>query len=156
MSYGKMIREWREKKALTQREVAQLVGYTDGYIAHIEGEMKIPSLDICIALAAALEVTQAEEQELYQAVEEARRRRAEKRIRTRGSVVGSAMRMRGMAPKPPDAELTLEDIANDLSDDPDLRTAYHYLKIAFADPQMRETILNTLRSFAQTSEERIR
>jgi len=140
----------------TQRHLAEAIGCTDGYVAHLENEVKLPSLDICMALAQAFQLTVEEQQRLLEAVEESRRQRAEQRIRTRGGAVRGALRARGgmgMPPPPsePD-EVDAEEIARDLADDPELRTAYRHLKQGLADPRMRETVLNALRAFARETE----
>jgi transcriptional regulator with XRE-family HTH domain len=156
MSYGAVIRQRRELKGWTQRQLAEAIGCTDGYIAHLENEVKLPSLDICMALAQAFQFTVQEQQSLLGAVEAARRQRADQRIRTRGGAVRGALRTRGamgIPPPPPDSDdLEVEDIARDLADDPDLRVAYRHLKKGLADPRMRETVLNALRAFARESE----
>ena len=156
MSYGAMIRQRRELKGWTQRHLAEVVGCTDGYVAHLENEVKLPSLDICMALAQAFQLTVQEQQSLLEAVEAARRQRADQRIRARGGAVRGALRTRGgMGMPPPPSEfddIDAEDIARDLADDPDLRVAYRHLKKGLADPRMRETVLNALRAFARESE----
>jgi hypothetical protein len=53
---------------------------------------------------------------------------------------------------PPKADdINAENITPDIADDPDLRTAYCHLKVALADPCMREIILNTLRGLTRAS-----
>jgi transcriptional regulator with XRE-family HTH domain len=157
MSYGAMIRGLREGRRWTQRQLAEAIGCTDGYVAHLENEVKLPSLDICMALAQAFHLTVEDQQRLLEAVEAERRQRAEQRIRTRGGAVRGALRTRGgmgmpLPPSEPD-DLDPEKIARDLAADSDLRTAYRHLKRGLADPRMRETVLNALRAFARESEE---
>ena len=155
-SFGAIIRERRDRKGWTQRQLAAAIGCTDGYVAHVENEVKLPSLDLCMALAQAFGLTMAEQQRLLEAVEAARRQQAERRIRTRGGAVRGALRTRGglgTPALPPEADdIDEESIARDLADDPDLRAAYRHLKAALADPRMRETVLNALRAFARESE----
>jgi transcriptional regulator with XRE-family HTH domain len=151
-----MIRTRREQKGWTQRELAEAIGCTDGYVAHLENEIKLPSLDISMAVAQAFRFSDEEQQRFLETVEVARRQRAEQRIRTRGAVVRGALRTRGSArgaahgseADEPDAER----IASDLATDPDLRLAYQHLKTALANPRLRETVLNALRALARESE----
>ena len=56
-----MIRELREKKGLTQEELAFKARVTPGYVAQLElGLRKNPSLDVVRRLARALKVPLAE------------------------------------------------------------------------------------------------
>jgi hypothetical protein len=50
--------------------------------------------------------------------------------------------------------VSVEDLARELSADPDLQTAYRNLKQALADPQMRPHVLATLDAFARTARPR--
>lgn len=156
MSYGAMIRTRREQRGWTQRELAAAIGCTDGYVAHLEKEIKLPSLDISMAVAQAFRLSEDEQQRFLDTVEVARRQRAEQRIRTRGAVVRGALRTRGgmrpPAPNPDADDVDAERIASDLDADPELRTAYQHLKSALANPQMRNTVLNALRAFARESD----
>ncbi len=157
MSYGQMIRKWREKKGWTQRQLADAVGCSDGYIAHLENEVKLPSLDICMALVTAFELTSEEEQALLQSVEAARQKQAEQRIRTRGEAVRGALQTRGSAAGfvPPVAHATsqaeADDIAREIAANPDLLAAYENLRTALADPQMRPTVLAAIEAFARAA-----
>ncbi len=51
-----MIRELREKRGLTQTELAQAAGITRIYVAKIEAGEKLPSIPILLKLAKALKV----------------------------------------------------------------------------------------------------
>ena len=155
MSYGVIIRQRREQHGWTQRQLADRIGCTDGYVAHLENEVKLPSLDISMAVSEALQLSFDEQQRLLEAVEIARRQQTERRIRTRGAVVRGALRTRGgmhTPPEPAPDELNAEQIAHDMAADPDLRTAYLHLKTALTNPGMRETVLNALRALARESE----
>jgi transcriptional regulator with XRE-family HTH domain len=156
MSYGTVLRTRREQKGWTQRQLAEAIGCTDGYLAHLENEIKLPSLDISMALTQALRFSDDEQQQFLETVEVARRQRAERRIRTRGAVVRGALRTRGSVRRtglePEADEPDAERIASDLATDPDLRLAYQHLKTALANPRLRETVLNALRALARESE----
>lgn len=148
-----MIRERRQQQGWTQRQLAEAIGCTDGYVAHIENEVKLPSVEIAVALGRALQLTFEDQQRLLDLVETAQRQRVEQRIRTRGAVARGVLRTRGGA-RPPgqgsDADdVDAERIVSDLAADPDLRVAYQHLKTALANPRMRDTVLNALRAFAR-------
>src|SRR6266446_18695 len=150
VGFGALIRARRQERTLSQRALGETIGVTDGYIAHIENEVKLPSVEVAMALGQALGLTLEEQQRLLELVEKAQRQRAEQRIRTRGAVVRGALRTRGgvrpPAPEPDAEDVDAERIASDLAADPALRVAYQHLKAALAHPQMRETVLNTLRA----------
>ena len=148
-----MIRERRQQQGWTQRQLAEAIGCTDGYVAHIENEVKLPSVEIAANLGRALQLTFEDQQRLLDLVEAAQRQRVDQRIRTRGAVARGALRTRGSA-RPPapglDAgDVDAERIARDFATDPDLRVAYQHLKAALANPHMRDTVLNALRAFAR-------
>ena len=158
MVYGTMIRERREQFGWTQRQLAEAVGCTDGYVAHIENEVKLPSLDISMALAQAFQLSIEEQQRFLEAVEEARRQRSEQRIRARSVAVRGALRTHSSSgtssQEPVSHDIDAATIACDLAADPTLSAAYGHLKTALADARMRDTVLNALRAFAQASEPR--
>ncbi|MBI1924245.1 helix-turn-helix transcriptional regulator [Candidatus Poribacteria bacterium] len=155
MSYGAMIRERREKKGWTQRQLARVLGCSGGYIAHLENEVRTPSADICMALAQTLELTSEERQELLEVVEAARLKSAAQRIRARSEAVRSALQTHGTEMKPlaaPTAsEASAKEVIRDFVADADWQAASRNLKTALANPQMREIVLNALRAFAQTA-----
>ena len=62
------------------------------------------------------------------------------------------MRMRSASEGPGKRDFEAEQIAHDLDGDPELREAYRHLCKALSNPRMRETVLNTLRAFAQSSQ----
>jgi len=142
------------------------LGCTDSYITHLENEVKLPSLDICMALAEVFQLTPAEQQELLEEVEALRRQRTEARLRTRDFAVRGGLRRQGTLARPPAptsgapataAErphevATAASIASDLADNPALALAYDDLKTALADPQKRATVLQVLRALAQPYE----
>lgn len=72
MAYGELIRRKRQRLGLTQRQLAGRVGATDGYISHLEKEVRIPSPEFAIALARAFELSEAERNDFLQAIEQAR------------------------------------------------------------------------------------
>ncbi|MBI3933971.1 MAG: helix-turn-helix transcriptional regulator [Acidobacteria bacterium] len=149
MSYGQMVRQWRSTEGKTQRQLADEIGCSDSYIAHLENEVKLPSLDVCLALAEVLHLPPEEQQALLAAVETARHQSAERRMRTRGATVRRALRTRGVAGEPPPPALSVEELARELAADAELQAAYHDLKTALEAPAMRQTVLQTLRAFAQ-------
>jgi len=157
MSYGEMLHQWRTLSAITQQELSEAVGCSDSYIAHIENELKIPSLDISMALVQVLKLTPTEQQEFFDAIDAARRQRVEKRIHTRGLAVRGALRaQQGVtttSQEPTSEDRDAERVAHDFAEDPDLKVAYEHLKACLAapDPEIGKTILNTLRTFAEAT-----
>ena len=56
-AFGKVLRELRRARSLTQEELAHLSGYHANYIGYLERGVKSPSLRGIINLAAVLEVS---------------------------------------------------------------------------------------------------
>jgi transcriptional regulator with XRE-family HTH domain len=54
---GKRIKLAREKKNLTQEQLAEIVGVSNNYISNIERKYSKPSLETLIKICNALEVT---------------------------------------------------------------------------------------------------
>lgn len=57
---GKRIKEVREKKKLTQEELAAMVDLSPTHISVIERGVKVPKIDTFVAIANALEVSSDE------------------------------------------------------------------------------------------------
>jgi transcriptional regulator with XRE-family HTH domain len=55
-AFGKNIRKFRAQAELTQEELSELVGCTDRHIGKIENGQNIPSLEVTVAIANALNV----------------------------------------------------------------------------------------------------
>lgn len=55
-SLGRVIKDTRLRKDLTQEEVAEKVGITQNYLAIIEMGTKLPSLRVLMKIAKALDV----------------------------------------------------------------------------------------------------
>ncbi len=60
--FGNQLRQWRHKlqPALTQRQLAQRVGVSDGFLAHIETGRTLPGIRTLQALSRALGVPEEE------------------------------------------------------------------------------------------------
>lgn len=54
---GERIRRCRKSKGLTQAQVAELSNISDRYLSNIERAVSIPSTEVIMRLAAALETT---------------------------------------------------------------------------------------------------
>ena len=72
IGFGNIIKSQRESLGLTQKDLGFSVGCSDGYIAHIESEAKVPSLEICMALAQIFNMPSQKEEALLKAVENVR------------------------------------------------------------------------------------
>jgi transcriptional regulator with XRE-family HTH domain len=55
--FGAALKRWRDKRGLTQNELAHRAGIGGSYASHLERGEKVPSLTIILKLARALEVT---------------------------------------------------------------------------------------------------
>jgi len=60
--FGQRIKEWREglRPPVTQRDLAKLVGVSDGFIAHIEIGRTLPGKETLKALAKALGISETQ------------------------------------------------------------------------------------------------
>ena len=154
MGYGQIIKSTRDRLQMTQRQLAERVGCTDGYVAHLESEVKLPSINLIVGLGEVFEFTAEEQQSLLAAVEAARVQRSATRIRTRGVAEREIIRMRSAGEGSGKSVYEAARIAHDLDNDPELGEAYRHLFKAMSNPQMRETVLNALRAFAQSSRSR--
>jgi transcriptional regulator with XRE-family HTH domain len=146
-----MIREWRNKKEWTQSQLAEQIGCTDGFIALLEKEKRLPSADICTALARVFELTPEEQQKLFEAVRNQRRQLFEERDSTRAFHRSASSQGETMTTtlRTTTENIDAESIASDLDSDPALKTAYLDLKISLANPQQRETVLKVIRAIAE-------
>ena len=152
MEPADLIKQAREKKGWTQKELADAIGVTSGFITKVETDQALPSYERCMAIASVLEVPL---DTLWVEVERARVESFQQRIRTRGAAVRGTFRTRGASLEPPAAlpihEMTAEEIAREITADADLQTAYRNLKLALADPKMRPTVLAALEAFAHAT-----
>ena len=151
VGFGNIIREERNGAQYTQRELATALGCTDGYVAHLEKELKIPSIAMTMALIEVLRFNEERRTEFLGAVEAARVDRAGERIRTRGAMVRDALRSQQGSSGGADDSLDPESIAQDLARNPKLRQAYLDLKTALANRDMRDTVVKALRAFANSA-----
>jgi len=147
-----MIRQSRERKGWTQKQLADAIGVTPSFITKLEAGQTLPGNDLCMAIADALGLSV---DELLEEVENARAATSQHRIRTRGAAVRGALRTRGARaappPVPPEDESSAEEIAREIVADAELRVAYQNLKIALADPQKRYAVLVALEAFASAA-----
>jgi|GEM_PF-3246019 len=147
-----LIRQAREKKGWTQKQLADAIGVTPSFITKLEAGQTLPGNDLCLAMADALGLSL---DELLEEVENARAETSQHRIRTRGAAVRGALRTRGARTAPPPTqpyeERSADEIAREIAADADLLAAYQSLKAALADPAMRETVLNALEAFARAA-----
>jgi transcriptional regulator with XRE-family HTH domain len=147
-----LIKHAREQKGWTQRQVANAIGVTPGFITKVESGQALPSYERCIALAGVLDLSF---DRLWAEVEKARVEAHQQSIYIRGAAVRGTLHTPGVLAEPPAGAQALEpsvaDIARDMATDAELRVAYRDLKFALADPQLRDTVLNALRVFARAA-----
>jgi transcriptional regulator with XRE-family HTH domain len=150
MRYGGWIRRERKRLGLTQRELGQRIGATDGYISHLEKELKVPSPQLALDLAQALGFSPRQQREFLEAVDAVRLERSRRRIKTRGAAVRDSLGA------PPDSEeatpIEAQQIQQALESDPELASAFHNLLIAYSDPDYRDAVVKTLEGLAQTAQ----
>ncbi len=151
--YGEIIKTNRERMNMTQRELGFQIGCTDGYVAHLEREVKLPSLDLCMAMSSVFEFSLARQQAFLKAVDAARAERSTRRIGRRSSALrGDLQRGAGAIHRGKSETLDAAQIERDLDADPQLRAAYRNLKTALGDKRRRDTVLNVLRVFAESGD----
>ncbi|MCI0456191.1 MAG: helix-turn-helix domain-containing protein [Gemmataceae bacterium] len=151
MTLGAVIRDARQRLGWTQTELAQRVGVDPSAIAKLEKDVLLPRLDLTHALAKLLIL---DSERLEAMVDRARQKRHQQRINTRKTGrPRPALREVTTRGAEPEATGTprfssAEEIGREILDDPDLKTAYLFLKTALADPTLKETILKTLQGLA--------
>ena len=155
MKLAALIKDTRTAKGWSQKQLAGMIGATPGFVTKLETGDALPSYERCVTLANALQLSV---DDLWALVEEDRATAARQRLVTRQAAIQGTLRMH-KAPSGPSAtpsapEINVEDLARELAVDPDLQMAYHNLKQALADPQMRPHVLATLQAFAQTARPR--
>lgn len=149
MRYGQWIRRERKRQGLTQRELGQKIGATDGYISHLEKELKVPSPQLALDLAQALGFSPQEQREFLEAVDAVRLERSRRRIRTRGAAIRNSL---GSPPEPPQqVPVDAQQIEQAFEADPDLAKAFRNLVTAYSDPDYRDAVLKTLEGLAQAA-----
>jgi transcriptional regulator with XRE-family HTH domain len=52
--FGERLRELRQKRGVTQHDLAQAAGLTDAYVSNMENGFAVPSLTTVLRLAVAL------------------------------------------------------------------------------------------------------
>jgi len=149
------IKRARTAKGWSQKHLADTIGVTPGFVAKLEAGHAVPSYERCLALANTLGLSL---DELWERVEEARLATSQQRIRTRGSAMRGAVRIRGQVEEPAEGasplEMSVAELAQELATDVELQMAYRNLKRALADPQMRSTALGALEAFARAAQAR--
>ena len=58
--FGRALKRWREKRGLTQEQLAHDAGITTSYANQVEKGKKAPTLTVILKLARALDITPAE------------------------------------------------------------------------------------------------
>ena len=151
MNPVELIKQGREKKGWTQKQLADAIGVTSGFVTKVETEQSLPSYEICVAMARALDLPL---EKLWSGIESARTEALQQRIKTRGAAVRGAIRTRGAAVRKParsEQQLDVAEIAREIAADADGQAALRDLRIALADPQMRPAVLAALAGFARAA-----
>jgi transcriptional regulator with XRE-family HTH domain len=152
MASGDMIKHAREAKQWLQKQLAEKIGVTPGFITKLETGQSRPSYERCVALAEALDLPL---DELWEQVQEEKVETSGERIRTRGAAIRGVVRTRGAPARPPEPAFwseAIQDIAREIARDTDLRACYDDLKAAFASPKTRETVRQVLRALAREAD----
>jgi transcriptional regulator with XRE-family HTH domain len=151
MKLATLIKDTRTANSWSQKQLAGMIGATPGFVTKLETGQALPSYERCITLANALQLSV---DHLWALVEEDRATVARQRLFTRQAAIqgalGTQQRPSGQSAAPSAPGGSVEDLARELSADPDLQTAYRNLKQELADPQMRPHVLATLDAFART------
>lgn len=149
MRYGQWIRRERKRQGLTQRELGHKIGATDGYISHLEKELKVPSPQLALDLAQALGFSAQEQRQFLEAVDAVRLERSRRRIRTRGAAIRDSLEA---SPRPQEqAPIEAQQIEQALEADPELANAFRNLVTAYSDPDYRDAVLKTLEGLARAA-----
>jgi transcriptional regulator with XRE-family HTH domain len=136
---------------MTQRQIAERIGVTPGFIAKIESGESMPGYSVCVALTNVLDLGL---DELWASVEAERREADDRRRQARGLVatgpirVRGAVRTRGAVVQPSRPARGPAEIAREIASDPDLLTAYGHLRVAMSDLTLRTTVMTTLEAWA--------
>lgn len=152
---GEKIRGARKNANLTQRELADAISVSDSFVAHCEAGFRLPSDAICLALGKEFGWNQEEQNDFLRLVEEERVERSRSRIKRRGATVRKFMEHAD------DAENTQANTggkkgakanrsARRATSDPEFDEAVQNLTSVMKDPELRPTIVSTLRHWAKT------
>ena len=136
--YGEVIKQHRLEIGLTQRQVADQCGITDSAFAHLERELRLPSVSVAERIAIALQFEAQLRSEFEMGLKAMRERQSRRRVRSRAAVrltTGSAA---------PNAE----DLARDLAGDPTLLEGCLDLQKALRKRGQRKAILCALNAWA--------
>src|SRR5688572_16739931 len=132
MTAANLIKQAREDKKWTQRQLADAIGMTPGFIAKLEGRDSLPSYDVCVLLTNVLNLSL---EALWQSLDSGRREAVDQRLRTRGAVAGAAVRTRGAVrarggaqESGPRSAHGPAEIALEIAGHPELLTAYRHRK----------------------------
>ena len=155
MKLTTLIKDTRTANSWSQKQLAGMIGATPGFVTKLETGQALPSYERSVTLANALQLSVDDPWAL---VEEDPATVARQRLFTRQAAIQGALGTQ-QAPNGPSAPpstpgVSVEDLARELSADPDLQTAYRNLQQALADPQMRPHVLAALDAFARTARPR--
>ena len=157
MTLGNRIRAAREQLGWTQSHVAAQIGVTPGFITRIEKHQAFPSYERLRALARVLVL---ESEELLTLLEQAQQHHAHQRLRARGAAARTGVRgtpapaqdAAGLEGAPSAPPSTAEQFRQEVLADPDVHTAFTFMRTALADPTLKPVVLKTLEALARQAQ----
>jgi transcriptional regulator with XRE-family HTH domain len=142
---AELLKRAREKKGWTQKQLADAIGVTSGFVAKLEAAESLPGYERSVAMAEVLGLPL---DQLWHSIQEERAESTQRRIQTRGVAIRGAVR--GAGGEEPKTS-SPEEIAREIASDSDLSDAYQHLKTALNDPRLRITVLTALEAFARAA-----
>jgi transcriptional regulator with XRE-family HTH domain len=146
MTAGSMIRDARERLGWTQTQLATRLGLTPSAITKVEKDELFLKDEKLSDLARWLVL---DFDALLTLVNEERKKRRSQRIRVQGEAVRKAFGLNQEGEGATAGYLsTAEQLGREILGDPDLTTAYRYLRAVFSDPELKAAVLKMLAACA--------
>lgn len=140
---GTLLKERRLQLGKSQKELAEQIQVTPGFITKIEAGEALPSFERCVQLAQSLAFPI---ETLLAAVENAREEQAQQRRRIRGAVWRDALGARS-TPLSPSTRGTAESAAQQ-----EVHEAHRLLDMALANQDFRPKVLELLKALCNVIE----
>jgi transcriptional regulator with XRE-family HTH domain len=146
MTPGDIIKRARTTKGLSQRQLATLSGVTPSFVTKIEAGDTLPGYERCMALAHVLDIAV---DDLWAQAEQERLEASQQRLHTCGMAMRGAVRTRSWRQGSSDAssppEMSVEELAQELANDPELEEIIRDLRRALANPIKRAWVVTRLK-----------